>query len=172
MSDEMPSSGSAQAEGRRHPEVSSVEDVIAFKLNRLVGINELAGQRWSKTLFDLSLNEWRMLALVQSNPALRAGDLAELMLMDKSQLSRLSRALIEKQLIKSMPDNEDARAIVLGITSKGQMLYEEILVEVLSANERVLAVLSAEEVLVFDGLLDRLIQHSSELLEARLRAES
>ncbi|MGB3244792.1 MAG: MarR family winged helix-turn-helix transcriptional regulator [Sulfitobacter sp.] len=160
----------AELPQRRHPPVNSIEDVIVFKLARLVGINDRAGHRWSEQLFDLSLNEWRMLALVQANAPVRAGDLAELMLMDKSQLSRLIRSLSKKRLIKSMPDKDDARAIVIEVTSKGQMLYEEVMAEVLRRNERVLEVLSPEEVAQFDRLLGRLIQHNLALLEAMQRA--
>ena len=91
---------------QRHPPIQSIEDVIVFKLARFVGINERLGQRWSEALFDLSLKEWRMLALVQKRGPVRAGDLAELMLMDKSQLSRLVKSLSAKQLVATITDDE------------------------------------------------------------------
>ena len=152
------------ATGPLHPPVKTIEDVMVFKLRRLTAINERAGHRWSETLYDLSLNEWRMLALVQAHEPVRAGDVAELMLMDKSQLSRLIRSLTAKSLIKSNPDKEDARAITLSLTEKGQMLFEEIMAQVMLRNERVLEALSPDEVTQFDGLLDRLIDHNMRML--------
>ncbi len=156
---------------RRHPAVHSIEDVITFKLARFVGINERLGHRWSETKFDLSLNEWRMLALVQAYAQVRAGDLAELMLMDKSQLSRLIKSLQAKKTLKSKPDPHDARAVVLSLSTKGEMLYDEVLAEVLCRNENVLAPLSDEEISVFDGLLTRLVRHNEHLLALRMHEQ-
>lgn len=168
MNDDPPPSISA---GPLHPPVQSIEDVIVFKLLRLAGINDRLGSRWSETLYNLSINEWRMMALVQAHQPARAGDLAQLMLMDKSQVSRLIRSLTGKEHIVSKPDRDDARAITLSLTSKGTILFAEIMHEVMRRNERVLAALDAEEVAQFNGLLDRLLAHNLDLLEARQREE-
>lgn len=144
----------------KHPPIKSIEDVIVFKLARLVGLNEHMGHHWSEKLFNLSLNEWRLLALTQAYGPARPGDLAERMLMDKSQLSRLIRALTGKNLLKSKVSPKDARAVVLRLTTKGHALYGEVIAEVVRRNDRVLAPLSAEEVQVFDEMLGRLIRHN------------
>lgn len=155
----------------KHPPVTSIEEVITFKLARLVGINERAGHRWSETMFNISLNEWRLLALVQAHNKVRAGDLADLMLMDKSQLSRLTKSLQAKKTLKSSPDKDDARAVVLSLSTKGQMLFDEMLAEVMRRNENVLAPLTPDEVRVFDDLMDRLIRHNRQLLEYRSKQQ-
>jgi DNA-binding MarR family transcriptional regulator len=150
----------------KHPPVQSIEDVISFRLARLVGINERAGQRWSDVMFGISLNEWRVLALIQGYQPMRAGDLADLMLMDKSQLSRVTKSVQDKALVKSRPDSRDARAVVLSLSAKGQRLYTNMLAEVLRRNENVLRPLSGQEVLVLNDLLERLIAHNLTLLQA------
>ncbi|KIN62464.1 Transcriptional regulator, MarR family [Sulfitobacter noctilucicola] len=152
----------------RHPKAVSIEDVITFRLQRMVSIGERAGHHWSERLFDLSLNEWRLLALVKSRAPCRAGDMADLLLMDKSQTSRVIKALLSKELIKNMPDPLDGRAISLHTTEAGDTLYARIFNEVLKSNERVLSPLSPEEVQTFNAMLERLIEHSENLLEARL----
>ena len=148
----------------KHPPIKSIEDVIVFKLSRLVGVNERAGARWSEQLFDLSINEWRLLGLIQAHAPIRAGDLAELMLMDKSQLSRLVKSLSVKKLLISKPDPEDARAVMLKLTAQGQELFKKVITEALLRNEHVLSPLSAQEVLAFDEMLDRLIAHNLSIL--------
>ena len=150
----------------KHPPVTTIDDVFTFKMNRFVMINEREGHRWSADLFDLSLNEWRVLALVNAHEPVRAGDVAELMLMDKSQLSRLIKTLTNKQLIKSQPDANDARAIVLSVTPKGLTLYTNMMVEVIRQNEKVLMPLSVDEVAQFNDMLDRLTAHSLALLRS------
>jgi DNA-binding MarR family transcriptional regulator len=149
-----------QESAPKHPAIKTVEDVMVFKLARLVALNERSGQSWSQGMFDLSLNEWRLLALTHAYGPARAGDLASLMLMDKSQLSRLIKALSEKNLLSSKPDRGDARAVVLNLTSRGQLLYSDVFSEVQRRSEHVLTPLSAQEVEVFDEMLDRLIDHN------------
>lgn len=152
----------------KHPPALTIEDVITFRLNRLVSIGERAGHHWSERLFDLSLNEWRMLALIRSRAPCRAGDVADLLLMDKSQTSRVIRSLLKKELIQNMPDPDDGRAVALRLSEKGDALYEEIFTEVIASNERVLSALSEEEVRSFNHMLGKLIGHSLDLLEARM----
>ncbi len=155
----------SRGSGAKHPPIVSIEDVIVFKLARLVGLNERTGQRWTQKLFDLSINEWRLLALTQAHGPAHPGDLADLMLMDKSQLSRLIKALGAKGLIKNKLDPKDARAVVLSLTARGRTLYDDVIKEVIRRNERVLAPLSTAEVQVFDEMLGRLIDHNLTLWE-------
>lgn len=152
----------------RHPPALTLEDVITFQLNRLVAIGERAGQQWSERLFDLSLNEWRLLALIHARAPCRAGDMADLLLMDKSQTSRVIRSLLDKELIRNMPDPDDGRAVALRPSEKGKALYVRMFEEVIAGNERVLSPLSKEEALAFQKTLKTLIAHSLDLLEHRL----
>lgn len=149
----------------KHPAVSSIMDVVTFRMARLVAINTRAGQHWSERLFDLSLNEWWLLAATHAHKSIRAGDMAELLVMDKSQLSRLIRALVDKKLIRSTQDPDDARATILDVTSRGHLLHERVLAEVLRRNENVLAPLSPEEVVQLNDLLARLTDHNMMLLQ-------
>jgi len=158
----------AEHSSAKHPPVETIEDVFTFKMNRFVMVNEREGHRWAKKYFDLSLNEWRVLALIKAHAPVRASDVADQMLMDKSQLSRLIKALMAKHLINSKTDHADARAIVLSLTAKGGMLYQDMMDEVLHQNEKVLEPLSAEEVLQFNDMLNRLNTHSLALLHAPL----
>lgn len=149
----------------KHPPAETIMDVVTFRLARLVAINIRAGQHWTQRLFDLSLNEWWLLAVTFAHKSVRAGDMSDLLVMDKSQLSRLIKALVAKKLIKSSPDPQDARATILTVTAKGRALHGEVLQEVLRRNENVLAPLSHEEVLQLTGLLERLTDHNAMLLK-------
>ncbi|MEP5728912.1 MAG: MarR family winged helix-turn-helix transcriptional regulator [Sulfitobacter sp.] len=153
---------------RKHPEVDTIEDVVTFRLNLLVAIEERAGQHWSERLFDLSMNEWRLLALIKSRGPCRASDLADLLLMDKSQTSRSIKVLLKKKLILNLPDVKDGRAVTLELTETGKVQYDQVFAEVLESNERILSVLNSKEVAMFDSVLRKLVSHSQDLLERRL----
>lgn len=155
----------------KHPAVSSIEDVITFRLHRLVTIGERAGQHWFDRLFGLKLNEWRLLALIVAYAPARASDMADRLFMDKSQLSRVIKTLQKKKLIKNATDPSDGRAVALKPSGKGKKLYAAVMEEVMRRNERVLAPLSAEEIQVFDATLEKLIAHNLQLLKTRQAEE-
>lgn len=171
MSEESITTRGAVEVAVKHPEVSSIEDVLTFRLRQLVTIGERAGQQWSERMFDLKLNEWRLLALIVAHAPARAGDMSDLLFMDKSQMSRVIKVLQAKSLIKNTSDPSDGRANALKPTGKGKKLYANVMKEVLRSNERVLEPLSVQEVQAFNATLEKLIQHTRALLEARLRNE-
>lgn len=157
-----------QTDLRKHPAAETIEEVMTFRLQRLVAIGERAGRDWSQRMFDLSLNEWRLLALVNSRAPARAGGLADFLLMDKSRTSRVTKSLLKKRLIRSFPDPDDGRAIALEPTESGVALYRRVFAEVMRSNERVLEVLNSDEVRALDAILHKLTEHNSKLLEMRL----
>ncbi len=150
----------------KHPPVVTIEDVISFRIARFTALIERLGQGWVQDLFDLSLNQWRVLALIRAKAPVHAGDISDFLLMDKSQLSRLLKQLAGRQLVSSKPDPNDARAVVLKLTNKGKTLYAEALAEVVRRNERTLTPLSRDEVLVFDEMLGRLVWYNQSLVDA------
>ncbi|MBM1555652.1 winged helix-turn-helix transcriptional regulator [Sulfitobacter mediterraneus] len=167
--DSVPNGGGMLRSGGKHPDVLTVEDVITFKLRRLVLIGEREGHLWSEDMFDLSLNEWRLLALIKARMPARAGDIADFILMDKSQASRLIKSLQSKGLVVTGEDPDDGRALMLELTSEGDKVYNSMMAEVLRSNEVVLAPLSAEEIVLFSDMLQRLIDHSYDHLEGQIR---
>ncbi|MFT6675648.1 MAG: DNA-binding MarR family transcriptional regulator [Sulfitobacter sp.] len=168
MGDSFAAGEAAPRAAEKHPEVLSIEDIITFRLRRLVLIGEREGHLWSNALFDLSLNEWRVLALVVARAPARAADIAEFLLMDKSQTSRLVKSLAGKGLITMLEDSADRRAHVLELTVQGAEVYHGMMAEVLRSNEEVLAPLSKDEVAVFSGMLQRLIDHNFAILQGRI----
>lgn len=167
--DSVPKSGGMAPVGGKHPDVLTIEDVITFKLRRLVLIGEREGHLWSEDLFDLSLNEWRLLALIKARMPARAGDIADFILMDKSQASRLIKSLQSKGLVMTGEDPDDGRALMLELTPEGDEVYRGMMAEVLRSNEDVLAPLSPEEIVQFSDMLQRLIDHSYDHLERQIR---
>ncbi|MCX7558514.1 MarR family winged helix-turn-helix transcriptional regulator [Sulfitobacter sp. F26204] len=153
----------------KHPVVETIEEVFSFRLQRLVAVEERVAQGRTLRFFDLSTNEWRLLALVQGRAPARARALADLLLMDKSQTSRVVKSLLAKGLLFTSPDPDDGRASVLELTGKGAKLYMRAFAEVMRNNQRMLEVLSVEEVLAFDLILAKLTGRCCDLLDARLK---
>ena len=166
MSNDFDTSGAFEIPRGKHPAVTGIRDVITFKLHTLVTIGDRSASGWSEALFGMSLTAWRVLAVVRSQQPVRAGDVADILLMDKSQLSRAIKQLTARHLVVDTTDPRDGRAVALKLTSIGLDLYDQAMAHVLDRNEKVLEPPSLAEVESFDMMLDKLIAHARSTLAA------
>ncbi len=152
-------------DGARHPPVGAITDLLTFRLFRLVALVERAGTRWGeRPEFNFSINEWRVLALAQAMGPVRTGHVAWTLVMDKGQLSRVVKSLIDKGYLSSRPDADDARATLLETTDAGRAMHAKALDFLAARNEQIVEPLSREECSVLAELLTRLLDHNLERL--------
>lgn len=76
--------------------------------------------------YDISVTQcYALEALVERGPS-RSQALAEVLMLDKSTTTRVADALVRKGYVERLPDQDDARAVSLRVTSEGRQLYEKI----------------------------------------------
>ena len=93
---------------KMHPPVKSIRDLLSFKVARLSALNQRLGGALIKEVFDLSLNDWRILGLVASNKKLAFKKLQSILYMDKGQLSRSVKLLVKREYIRTELTKDDA----------------------------------------------------------------
>ncbi len=147
-----------------HPPVGEISDLLTFRLARLVALNDKIGGRWMKSRFNISLNEWRVLGLTKQYGPVRTGLIGDGLLMDKGQLSRIVRGLVDLGLIKAETGNSDARSVELTITEAGTEVHRETLNFAAARNDVVVAPLSQNECDEFMRLLQKITEHNEERL--------
>lgn len=122
----------------------------------LAAANDRMGQSWLKSRFGLRVLEWRLLGLTAAMEPVRFGAVARKLLIDKGQLSRLVKALVERGLIETVPDENDQRRIRLTTTEKGRTLHDRALVMAYARNDVIVSALTEEETGTLFRLLDKL----------------
>ena len=145
----------AQA-GAHHPVIGDIRDLLTFRLAMLAAAGDRVGQRWLLAEFGLRIMEWRVLGLVASLQPVRFLVVAQNLLVDKGQLSRLVRSLGERGLIETEPDPNDQRTIRLRTTGKGGKLASRVLARAFERNELVVSALEPSEIATLFALLDKL----------------
>lgn len=142
-----------------------ISGLLSYRLSRTASaMSRGAGLRYRRE-FDVSVGEWRAVALIASDPTLNLTRLARRAGLDKAQMSRVVTRLIERSLVYRTA--ERGRSSQLALTPEGTELYRGLIA---AANERhaaFLAVLSEGERQVFEGALDKL----ADLALAMERAE-
>ncbi len=71
---------------------------------------------------DLTLAQWRALAVIATSDDLRASEIAARLGMSRPSMSRLATRLIRRGLVVSRPDPADGRAAFLTVTGVGRQL--------------------------------------------------
>lgn len=111
--------------------------------------------------FDLTIPEWRVIAILGGTTGLSAGEVAERTAMDKVQVSRAIARLTARKRIQRAADVSDARISRLSLTAKGRAIYEDVAPLALSLEEKLLEALSAEERATFDKIMTKLNRQAS-----------
>ncbi|GHF26874.1 MarR family transcriptional regulator [Kordiimonas sediminis] len=108
--------------------------------------------------FDLSLPEWRIMAVLGEFPDISAGEVAEKTAMDKVAVSRAVSKLLDKGNIERHFAEDDKRRSVLALSETGISIYNEIVPIAVGYEDLILDHLSDDERVLLRNLFDRLDQ--------------
>ncbi len=76
--------------------------------------------------FGLTIQEWRIIAVLGAGQALTAQGLCEATAMDKVTVSRAVRRLDTRGLVTRRPNLSDKRASDVTLTAEGESIYAEV----------------------------------------------
>jgi DNA-binding MarR family transcriptional regulator len=147
------------------PPAANLKELFSFRLNVLAHLSSKLAAHVNREDFGLDPREWRIVALLGAFAPLSLLTLAREVDIDKSQASRMVSELTERGLLKRNVDENDGRGVQLTLTSEGKALYRKVFPKALKRNQALLSVLTAEEQVVLDGMLERLTGHAVGMLE-------
>lgn len=154
------------ASAKRKPtpaELLVLEDFLPYRLSVLSNrVSRAIAARYAKT-FDLTVPEWRIIAVLGRRPGLTAKEIAEATEMDKVAVSRAVARLVSAKRLQARADTRDARRQMLSLTALGESVHARVAPIALAAEERLLRALDARERRELDALLDRLLDAASAL---------
>lgn len=106
--------------------------------------------------FQLTIPEWRVMAVLGRFPGLTAAEVTERTAMDKVQVSRAVARLKNTHRIEQRAVQDDRRARHLFLTEGGEAIYAQIVPLALDYETRLAASLNTSERLQLERLLDKL----------------
>ena len=109
--------------------------------------------------FDISVTEWRVMAVLARFDGLSAREVAERTAMDKVAVSRALARLVEAGRVSRSIHKNDKRRSVLGLTEAGWAMHDEVAPMARAREREVLARLSDEERTWLMLILDRLMEN-------------
>jgi DNA-binding MarR family transcriptional regulator len=137
------------------------EDFLTFRLTRLT--NALRTNLTKRYLeeFELSLPEWRLLAMIARFAPMRFSEVTSRSSMDKGQVSRTlrvmeKRGLTKMKTIKGAASDALAAPVMVSITPKGAALYKAVLPAARRRQAEMILSLSESERLRLYETIDKL----------------
>ena len=115
--------------------------------------------------FDLTRDEWRVLAALAETSPMKTTALIEHTTMDKMRVSRALARMEEAGLIERQADPDDRRSQRLSLRPGGAALYRKIVPMVQAREAFLFEGLDAAERRALDGALDKLLQRARQLAE-------
>jgi DNA-binding MarR family transcriptional regulator len=129
------------------------ESYVLAYLNLVAnGMSSLGSRRYLRE-FGIGINEWRVVSSLGNIPGGTAGDIADLVGIHKSVVSRSLRALIEAGLVGQDPELGKRR---LFLTAAGAALHDKIVPVALAREDLLLHGFDDEEIVLLRGFLRRM----------------
>jgi DNA-binding MarR family transcriptional regulator len=122
------------------------------------GIAQVYAQR-----FDLSREEWRVLAALGQAGQMKTQAALLTTTLDKMQVSRAVSRLERKGFVEREEDTEDRRNRILRLTAAGRAAYRRIEPMVLAREAFLLEALDEDERVALDRALDKLVERAHQL---------
>lgn len=136
---------------------------VPYRLSVLTNRVSNAIARTYSERFDLSIPEWRVMAVLGQASGLSAGEVARRTEMDKVQVSRAVATLVRSRRVQKQSDSADGRVTRLALTARGRAIYDEIVPHALELEEEFLAVLEGAERAALVSLLAKLSRNAARL---------
>ncbi len=133
-----------------------LEQFLPYRLSLLSNRISQSIARIYVDRFNLSITEWRVMAVLGRSAGLSANEVAERTAMDKVAVSRALARLVDAGRVLRTTANGDRRRSVLRLSAAGRRIYGQVVPLALEFEQRLLSLLDEQERGQFMRLLDRL----------------
>lgn len=141
-----------------HPDAPKQEIILGrLYFHVFKQLNDLQNLQLSR--FGLNSTSWFVLIMIYSTPdnAINPCNLSHAMDSSRTNITRLSDELVEKEWVARQTSGEDRRKIVLSLTEKGRELVEAVLPRQWKHYRELWSVFGPGEIGQFDFLLRKLL---------------
>lgn len=158
--------GASQRTARQPTAASPSMELAAFFPYRLAVLADTVSRAIATVYanrFDLSRDEWRVLAALGEAGSMKTQAALASTTLDKVQASRALVRMERKGLVEREADAADRRNRILRLTASGRALYRRIVPMVKAREAFLLETLDPRERAALDGAIDRLLERARAL---------
>ncbi|UFN47906.1 MarR family transcriptional regulator [Roseomonas sp. OT10] len=135
----------------------TIRDLLSYRIHQLANALSRGAALRYRQEFDVSLMEWRILALLGDFAPLTLTDLARQGGLDKGLASRAVSGLVERGLVRRGTSRHDARELALSLTAPGRKVFRGLIRAACERDDAFLGALDGEEKDVIDRVIRKLL---------------
>jgi DNA-binding MarR family transcriptional regulator len=158
-------SGNSEQKAAQASEPQDLRDLVSFQLRQLSNLYTKSTASVYQRKFGLTMNEWRLIALIDAAGNISLNRLASQAQFDKGLTSRIVVKLIERGVISRQTDPNDARGIALSLTDQGLGLVAEVFPQAVELNTQLQSCLTRSERETLAVVLQKLTHQARAMLD-------
>lgn len=135
----------------------ALEEFLPYRLSIVTQTVSGALSKIYASRFDLSVPQWRVMAVLGRYEPISANEVCDRTVMDKVAVSRAVQAMLRRGLVERTVDASDRRRSALRLSKRGWAIHNEIVPMALEYERRLLQAMTPEERAALDTLLQRLL---------------
>ncbi len=148
---------------RAPPVLIDLHRFLPYRLSVLTNVVSGAIAAVYQRRFDLTIPEWRVVAVLSRHPGLSAAEVATHTRMDAVAVSRAVRRLLRAGRLRRTMSATDRRRSVLHVSAAGAAMYRVIAPFALQYERELLEALRPRERAQLEAMLDRLMTRAQAL---------
>ena len=141
----LPLKGSTHEDTRVSAQALDLDDYVPAYFTYLAGKISSSASAIYRPKFGVGITDWRIMALLASQPWIGAARICNAIGLDKAAVSRSVRDLAEAGIIEVRPDEIDQRRQIIALTRKGLSMHDKIVKLAIEREQSLLAEFSAVE---------------------------
>jgi len=144
----------------------TLQDLLSYKIIAVANAMSAGSALRLRNEFDMSLGEWRALALIAAAASKSLNGLARAANLDKGQMSRVISSLVARGLVTREAGPRKGVVVPLALTARGRKLYAELIGIAAERNERFAACLTPDERVMLQSALAKLFVTAREYVRS------
>jgi len=145
-----------------------LEQFLPYRLSVLANIVSATIAAAYAEKHQLSIPEWRVIAVLAREPGLSAAEVAERTAMDKVAVSRAVAGLLRRHRVVRSKASADRRRSHLELSAEGVAVYRQVVPSARRYQRALLRALSTEEAHLLDSVLAKLLDRARGLATPRI----
>ena len=141
----------------------TLEDYLPYRLSILSNLVSGMIAHAYEDKFALSVNEWRIMAVLGEYPGSSADDIVKKTQTEKSIISRALQRLLKRRLVKRQVSSTDRRRQHLTLTKIGSDIYSQVVPLSYDYEKKLLDCFTKQEQDSFYKLIEKLHLHAEKI---------
>ncbi|MFM2066634.1 MAG: hypothetical protein RLZZ584_1543 [Pseudomonadota bacterium] len=147
----------------RYDPAMDLQRFFPYRLAVLAEAVSLATAQVYNERFDLTRDEWRVLAALAERGEVKTAEVLAHTTLDKMRVSRALARMESSELVARAPDPADGRGQLVRLTAMGKALYRKVVPMVQAREQYLLEALEPAERELLGAAMDKVLERARQL---------